>query len=284
MFNPSHRFLFNDSVFTSRKPIDFDHVFEDDEDYDDEYDPAGDPMFGGGPRWDRIKEGFKKFFGKAKSKAQDIWENLPEYMDDAKKILDTVKVVSDKIDDGKLKDTLEQITTFGDRAIEEGKKIRGDKVIRRDPELEAPTIEAPTIEETPIAETPKAEGQGLPPNQLAMIDHNANKIVKSSIRRAKFNRYRNRKKETKRQLRNIMNQEAANKRKDLKRRYKEKIKGSAILRTPEISRTSYDPSKLRVQNYQDPVLLRSMRNSINSIQNSNLTPKNQIFNLKNLKG
>ena len=235
-------------------------------------------IYGGGPKWDKFKEGFKRVWTKTKDIGKKIWEKLPEILKISKKIIDGVKEGTNNLEDGKIKDTLKTITDVGDKVLdytEKGKDFY-DKNIK------------PHI------------GKGFKEKHLKQSEDAANKIVKAAIKQAKYKKYKKQKKALKKAIKNQIGSELKLKKKEAKRSLKGKlpkalaiadekaVKGNGISNKYPITvkrqlESAFDPSIIRYQNQQDPQVLTNAVKEQQSRKNSSLTGYQQLMNLKNLK-
>jgi hypothetical protein len=230
---------------------------------------------GGKLTWQKIKDGFKKFFGGVKKGAKKVWDNKDQIMDTTKKILDAVKEGSEAIPDGKVKDIIKTVTQYGDKGIdiaEDGidfikKHITCESILRR-----------------------------LPKD---FIESYANRLVGRSIKQGKYKEYRKNKKRIKKLINDEINSKRKVKNREIKIlikdggtipfNYKEVIKKAIdkgkipIKKSIQGSSAYIDTSRIPVINYQDPIILKTADLGTRALKGTPLSTSDQLSNLKNLR-
>jgi hypothetical protein len=213
---------------------------------------------GGKITWQKIKDGFKSFFGKLKKGAKTVWDNKDEILDTTKKILDGVKDASKYLPDGQVKDIVDKVTEYGDKGVDIAEKgidwakkhITGESILAK-----------------------------LPKN---FIEQYANRLVGKSIKHGKYKEFRRNKKRIKKVINDELNSKNKVKRNEIKKlineggvlpaNYKEVIKKlkdkvKQIPRTSQMekqvggtkegSSAYFDPSRIPIKNFQDPLILKT---------------------------
>ena len=193
-----HSSMFSGGIYRDNRQTN-DQMFGgnvDEEVFDEEIeDDVDDNIEGGGPKTEKFKAGWKKFWEKVKSGGKKVWENLPVILKTTEEILKKVKEGAENLPDGKTKEVLNTISKYGEKGLEvtkEGQKFLENVI-------------------------PKGSGGRIKDKHIKQIEDVANRLVKSEVKRAKVKKFLKQKKAIKASMKDQKKSKHKQKKKDAKR-------------------------------------------------------------------